>query len=271
MSEQPKTRESQPPLAGIGVLVTRPAAQADELCALIEAAGGRALRFPTLAISPAPDTAAANAALAALEDCDLVLFVSANAVDQALVLRPAADWPSGLRYAALGSGTVRALARHGLTAQFVAPPPNDSEALLALPQLQDLSGQRILIVRGVGGRELIGETLRTRGADVIYAEVYQRSRPDSDTRDILMAWARDAVDVMTVTSVAALRNLVAMLGDALGARLLSTPLVVISARMVQEALALGFTGPRLAASAGDAALVAEVIAWRRATTAGESE
>ena len=122
----------QPHLHGVGVLVTRPAAQAEELCALIEAAGGRAVRFPTLVISPAPDADAARAALASLEQYDLILFVSANAVEQALALRPVAQWPTDSRYAALGAGTVRALARHGLTAQWVAPPPHDSEALLAL-------------------------------------------------------------------------------------------------------------------------------------------
>jgi uroporphyrinogen-III synthase len=154
---------------------------------------------------------------------------------------------------------------------LVAPPPHDSEALLALPQLQDLSGQRILIIRGVGGRELLCETLRARGAAVNYAEVYQRTRPDSDTRDILAAWAQGAVDVVTVTSGEALQNLVAMLGEPGRGRLLTTPLVVVSGRMVQQALALGFTSPRLAEAAGDAALMAALIAWRRATTAGESE
>lgn len=271
MSEQPETHRLQPPLAGVGVLVTRPAHQADELCALIEAAGGRALRFPTLAISAAPDTAAARAALAALEHYDLVLFVSANAVQQAVALRPAADWPAGLRCAALGTGTARALARQGLPAQLVAPPPHDSEALLALPQLQELSGQRILIIRGAGGRELLGKTLRARGAAVNYAEVYQRTRPDSDARDILAAWAQGAVNIVTVTSGEALHNLVAMLGESARARLLATPLVVVSGRMVQQALALGFTSPRLAEAAGDAALMAALIAWHRATTAGESE
>ena len=266
MNEHSETRGLQPPLAGVGVLVTRPAQQAGELCALIESAGGHAVRFPTLAISAVADPTAARAALAALEHSDLAIFVSANAVDQALTLRSAESWPAGLSYAALGAGTARALARHGLSAQWVAPPPNDSEALLAMPPLQELSGQRILIIRGVGGRELLGESLRTRGAAVNYAEVYQRSRPNSDTRDILAAWARGAVDIVTVTSGEALHNLVAMLGDAAGARLLTTPLVVVSERMVQQALALGFTSARRAEAAGDAALMAALIAWRRATT-----
>lgn len=271
MSEQQEPRSLYQPLAGTGVLVTRPAHQADALCALIESAGGRAVRFPTLVISAAPDAGAARAALAACTHYDWILFVSANAVDQAMALRPAADWPAGLRCAALGMGTVRALIRHGLTAQLVAPPPHDSEALLAMPPLQALSGQRLLIIRGVGGRELLGETLRARGAQVDYAEVYQRTRPDSDTRDILAAWARGAIDIMTVTSAEALRNLVAMLGESGREQLLRTPLVVVSGRMVQQALTLGFTSPRLAEAAGDAALLAALIAWRCATTVGESE
>lgn len=261
----------QLPLAGIDVLVTRPAHQADELCALIEAAGGRAVRFPTLAIGAVPDTGVARAALATLAHFDLVLFVSANAVDQAVALRPAASWPAGLRCAALGAGTARALARHGLPAHLLAPPPHDSEALLAMPQLRELTGQRILIIRGAGGRELLGETLRARGAQVDYAEVYQRARPDSDTRDILAAWARGAIDVMTVTSGEALCNLVAMLGESGREPLLRTPLVVVSGRMVQQALALGFASPLLAEAASDAALMAALITWRRATIAGEPE
>ena len=262
---------SQPPLAGVGVLVTRPVPQAAGLCALIEAAGGRAVRFPALAISAAPDSAAARTALAALDHYDLVVFVSANAVDQALALRPVADWPPGVRCAALGAGTVRALTRHGLQAPLVAPPPHDSEALLAMPQLQDLSGWRILIIRGVGGRELLGETLRARGATVDYAAVYQRIRPDSDTRDILSAWEKGAVDVVTVSSGETLSNLVAMLGESLRERLLTTPLVVVSSRMVQQALALGFVSPLLAEAASDAALITALIAWRHGATAGEPE
>ncbi len=261
----------QAPLAGVGVLVTRPAEQATGLCALIEAAGGHAVRFPTLAISPAPDADAARTALAGFEHCDLVLFVSANAVEQALALRPAADWPAGLHCAALGAGTVRALDRHGLQAQLVAPPPHDSEALLGLPQLQALSGQRILIIRAAGGRELLGETLRARGAIVDFAEIYQRSRPDSDTRDILTAWEQGAVDIVTVTSGEALHNLVEMLGESFRERLLATPLVVVSNRMVQQALALGFISPLLVAAASDPALIATLIAWHRATTANEPE
>ena len=67
------------PLSGLGVLVTRPKDQAEPLCRLIEAAGGRALKLPGLVIAPATDSAAARRLLAA--DSDLLIFISRNAVD----------------------------------------------------------------------------------------------------------------------------------------------------------------------------------------------
>lgn len=272
MSQQPQNPSTQQPLTGIRVLVTRPAHQAANLCALIEAAGGRAVRFPALEISAPPDIAAAKAALVQLDAYDLAIFISANAVAKALALHPAADWPVGLRRAAVGEGTARALARQGLPAHLIPAPPFDSESLLAHADLQQIAGQCILIVRGVGGRELLGDTLRARGAEVHYAEVYQRVRPTVDVRDILEVWSRGAINVVTLTSSDAMINLVGMLDPAAKARLLATPLVVVSARMVQKAQELGFTQPpRVAEAASDEALVAAVIAWRRAATAGGSE
>ena len=270
MSEQPETRKSQQPLAGVGVLVTRPAHQADNICALIEAAGGRAIRFPTLEISDPPNPEATRAVLSCLDDHDVAIFISANAVDKAVALRAAPDWPARLQRVAVGAGTARALQRHGLPVTWLPPPPFDSLALLAAPALQQVTDQRIVIIRGVGGRELLGETLRARGAHVDYVEVYQRVRPQVETRDILKAWAEGAIDVVTATSAEALYNLVVMLGDPGRAPLLAAPLVVVSARMIQQALELGFSQPpRVAEAASDAALVAAVIAWRRAATVGE--
>lgn len=272
MSQQPEARQSQLPLAGVGVLVTRPAHQADNLCALIEAAGGRAVRFPTLEITDPPDSDAARAALSRLADYDVAIFISANAVDKAVALRAAPEWPPRPPRVAVGVGTARALERHGLPVAWVPPPPYDSAALLAAPALQQVDGQRIVIIRGVGGRELLGETLRARGAHVDYVEVYQRVRPCVETRDILKAWTAGAIDVVTATSAEALYNLVVMMGAAGRAPLLAAPLVVVSTRMIQHALELGFAQPpRVAEAASDEALVAAVIAWRRATTVGEPE
>ena len=63
------------PLRGRGILVTRPAGQAQRLAALVEAAGGRAILFPAIEIEPL-----AQARLPSPADFDLVVFVSPTAV-----------------------------------------------------------------------------------------------------------------------------------------------------------------------------------------------
>jgi len=233
------------------VLVTRPAHQAARLCRLIEARGGRAVRFPALEIREPRDPAAARSELEAANGCELLVFVSANAVDRA-----APHLPSPLRpaIAAVGEATARALRRHGLEPSILPVGTADSEGLLAAPSLAAMTGKRVLIVRGEGGRPLLGDTLSTRGAEVRYAEVYRRALPAADPRSLLASW-RQTVDVVTVTSRDLLDNLLALLGDAGRPLLLATPLVVISDRLGAAARAAGFTRVTVAASALDEAVL----------------
>ena len=92
------------PLTGLGVLVTRPAGQAHGLCRLIEAAGGRAIPFPTTLIQPVLDPAPARTLLAA--DWDLMVFISRNAVEYGLPLCPGGR-PRATALAAVGEATAR--------------------------------------------------------------------------------------------------------------------------------------------------------------------
>jgi uroporphyrinogen-III synthase len=242
-------------LRGAGVLVTRPAHQADRLCRLIEAHGGRAVRFPAVEIREPRELENAKSLLAAANGFDLVVFVSANAVDSA-----ADHLPSPLRatVAAVGEATARALRRHGLEPSILPVGSADSEGLLAAPGLADVTGRRVLIVRGEGGRPLLGDALAKRGAEVRYAEVYRRALPASDPAALLSRW-RETVDVVTVTSRELLDNLLVLLGDAGRARLLATPLVVISDRLAATARAAGFTRVAVAASALDDAVLEGVL------------
>jgi uroporphyrinogen-III synthase len=90
---------------------------------------------------------------------------------------------------AVGPGTARALQAHGLDS-IITPDGQDSEALLALPQLADVAGKRVVIVRGVGGRALLADTLRARGAQVDFMECYRRMRPRADAGAAAGALAR---------------------------------------------------------------------------------
>ena len=238
-------------LNGAGVLVTRPAHQAGRLCALVEACGGRPVPFPALEILDPSDPTAARSLLRAANDFDLLLFVSANAVERA------APWlPRPLRAAlgAVGEGTARALRAAGLEATILPTTRADSEGLLALPALQAMRGKRVLIVRGEGGRPLLGDELRARGAEVHFAEIYRRTLPAADPSPLVASWPR-RVRVVVTTSREILDNLVTLLGDAGRPLLEQTPLVVVSERMAMHARALGIRRVIVAAGPGDEALV----------------
>ena len=85
----------------------------------------------------------------------------------------------------------------------------DSEGLLALPELQNVAGMRVMIFRGDGGRELLGDTLKARGATVEYVTCYLRSKSDLDVGALLTA----TPDALTVTSSEALSHLWEMLDE----------------------------------------------------------
>ena len=236
-------------LGGTGVLVTRPAHQAGPLCAWIEASGGQAIRFPAIEIQAAASRET-RARLGSAADYDRLVFVSANAVYHALPFLPPERTGAGI--AAVGESTARALTDAGFCGVLTPATRADSEGLLALPELANASRQRILIVRGSGGRTLLGDELRARGATVDYAEVYRRAIPAADPAPLLARWQTD-IGAVTVTSGEILDNLVALLGR--DRRLLETPLVVISPRIAGLAARRGFATVVTAAGAHEQAIV----------------
>lgn len=248
-------------LAGIRVLVTRPAAQATGLCDMIRAAGGEPVSFPTLAIEPIALDAAQIERLAA---CDTAIFVSANAVLHGYPVLRDLDDAGARRVIAVGRATQRALADMGC--RDVAAPPDgqsSSEGLLASPSLQDVADRDICIVRGQGGRDILQRELIARGARVAYLECYRRRLPHSPDTQALTRALEDQYDrlVISVTSVTGLINLLALAPDASRPRLVSRPLAVIGSRQKAAARERGWTGPVLEAGAGDAQIVAAISAW----------
>ena len=252
--------EERNSLAGLGVLVTRPERQADALCQRIEQHGGVAIRHPTLVIREPRDWAPALVLFDRLTEYDLAIFTSANAVDQAMPqIRERGGLPPRLEITAIGQATARALARHGVDRCLRPQQGFTSEALLALPRFQQVTGQAIVIVRGEGGRELLTETLTARGARVAHAEVYRRERPTLNTAALLERWARGEIGAVVVTSAESLLNLFDMLGTDGQDYLCKTPLIVVSARIQQTAVALGCHRHQLARDASDDAILAALL------------
>lgn len=245
------------PLAGLNIVVTRPREQAAQLVQRIEQAGGKAILFPLLEISPAADPQSLRALVSRLHEFNLAIFISPNAVRYAMeAIRAVGPLPAELKIATVGQGSAKALRDLGVR-EIIAPHDRfDSEALLALPELQQVAGWRVAIFRGDGGRELLGDTLKARGATVEYAACYQRARPQQEASTLLAAGPH----AITVTSSEALGYLWEMLNSAEKEQLAAVPLFVSHARIAEAAQRLGWRNVTVTAG-GDDGLLSGLIAW----------
>lgn len=247
------------PLRGLTIAVTRPREQAVQLAQRIAQAGGTPLLFPLLDIATMQDDGALQAQLARLSQFDLAIFISPNAVQYGMAsIRLAGGLPTQLRVATVGQGSAKALRE--LKVEDVITPAErfDSEGLLALPELQDVAGWRVLILRGDGGRELLGDTLKARGATVEYAACYCRSKPLQDIGALLSA----APDVITVTSSEALTYLQQMLEAGGGSGWCEIPLFVPHARIAELAGRQGWRQV-VTTGSGDDGLLDGLVAWAK--------
>ena len=230
------------PLTGLTVVVTRPQQQGAPLADALRSAGASVIEYPVLEIVPLDATIPP----ATLARAAAVIFVSVNAVEHGLPsLRAAGTLSAGCLMMAIGGATATALHDAGIE-RVVSPQQNiDSEGLLALPQLQQVQGQTIILMRGhslAGGRTLIERTLTERGATVMALECYERREiiPAAASHDALVA-ALDHAPVLAVMalSVETLESLMASLGD-WQAALKRTALLVPHPRVSAAAAAHGF-------------------------------
>jgi uroporphyrinogen-III synthase len=262
-------RTERQPLLDKRVLVTRPAHQSETLCELIAQAGGIPVRLPALAIIPPRDPEPARAQLRQLAGFDMGIFISRNAVEQTLELLRPEPLPTGVKWLAIGQATAAALEERGYAVGLKPDADSTSEDLLALPGLQNVAGKRIAIMRGTGGRELLAESLHARGAHVEYIETYQGVLPSESIIDLRKLLKRQppepvekpqtrTIDLVIATSTLILQNLLEMSGNYRN-RLIQRPLVVLSKRGRDWALAQGFTRVYIAPRHDDAGIVTALI------------
>jgi uroporphyrinogen-III synthase len=243
-----------PPLTGLSVLVTRPAPQADALATSIRANGGDAWVLPAIDIRPLTATAAG--------DYDLIVFVSTNAVEHGakVIARSTTT-----RIAAIGKATAAALEAIEWKVDVVPERGFTSESLLSHPELTPQPGSRVLIVRGIGGREVLQQTFVAQGLTVDRLDVYERVLPqiDATRRDALESnWLAGDIPVATATSVETLSNLLALLGEQGRESLKQAPIVVPSPRVREAAADLGLSGPCIIApGADDASIIGALSQW----------
>ncbi|HEI8868062.1 TPA: uroporphyrinogen-III synthase [Serratia odorifera] len=243
------------------ILVTRPSPFGEQLVSRLRVLGRVAYHAPLIDFAPGADLPILPQALQQQREGDLVFVLSQHSVNYAnsVMGRAGLPWPSKPRYYAIGRNT--ALALHRITSLPVEFPQERqiSETLLLLPALQKLDGIQAMILRGNGGRELLGDTLRERGANVSYYECYQRSPVHYDGAEQSAHWQRAGVDTLVVTSGEMLQQLYNLVPDYYRASwLLRCRLIVVSERLATQARELGWSTIRVAENADNDALIRAV-------------
>jgi uroporphyrinogen-III synthase len=254
-------------LEGLTVVVTRPARQAGPFVAMLRNAGADAILLPAIEIEPIELDAASRPALVP-DNFDWTVYTSANAVAWSL---PQLPRPARTRVAAIGRATARALDEQGIRVDAVPQGASDSEGLLALGAFADLRGQRILIVKGAGGRTLLRDELARRGAELVLCEVYRR-RPaatDPAALEALRSAGGHARLIVAVTSGEVLGALLEAAPDDRLPTLRDATLLVPGERVAASARSLGWRGPLVVAPSAEDGVMLAALA-RQSGRAGPS-
>ncbi len=236
------------PLFGKRVLVTRSRSQASVLSEMLAREGADPVELPTIEIFPLDDPSPLDDAIRSLGSYDWVIFTSANGVealfDRMKCLGLDTRSFASAKVGAIGPATAQALARRGISADFV-PDEYVSEAVVKEMGGMELEGARVLLPRADIGREALSEGLIRLGARVDQVAAYRTLVPQeswSRARELLQD---GRIDVATFTSSSTVRNLISLLnGD-------TTPL--------KEAV-ICCIGPITAATAREIGLRVDVIA-----------
>lgn len=248
--------------SSLSVLITRPQGQGQALADKLNALGFTTLLFPTLVIEPKQLTPVEQRFVEGLDLYSHIICVSANAAKMGIELL--ADywpqWPVEQQWVAVGPATNDAMQGWGIGEVQCPSGASHSEGVLALESLQQVADKKILILRGVSGRELMADTLRKRGASVDYLELYERkipSFPGSVGQNSLAQWlCSNNKNAIVVTSGDGLKNLQTLAAEVeQSAALLKTSLVVVSQRLADFAQQKGFANVWLADGASDEAIV----------------
>jgi uroporphyrinogen-III synthase len=220
-------------LAAKRILVIRPQRQEDKLLSLMENTGADVAYIPVMSIESVGESQQIKSQILELDNFHKAIFVSGNAVELAT------QWideywpmlPVGIEYFAIGERTAALLKEADIEALH-PPGRQNSEELLQLEQLQQLENQRVIIFRGVGGREILGETLTERGARVECCELYRRV---INSQQQALA-QKQSVDCLIAHS----GELIQAMGEAEDTEFADTAVVVPSERVAAIATALGY-------------------------------
>ena len=253
-------------LTGKTIIVTRPLAQAQKMCELLERYQAVVVHFPVISITSVQNADAAKKKFQQLNTYSKVIFISANAVHYAMELAQelGVNFNNSL-IAAVGPATTTALNRYGYTVSITPTEEFSSEALLKHESLQNVSGAKVLIVRGRGGREHLYQELESRGATVEYAEVYQRQLP-KQRNTIDLSELSSVKTAILIYSAESAQNLWSLCSNKEQQWLKNITLVVGGKRLASIVGTLGFAkNPIIAENPSDEAMLNALIVWANNT------
>lgn len=223
------------------ILVTRPNPGGENLCAFLQQKDVNALHFPTIEIEPLLDFHQSKNAVAHFFKADWLIFTSPHAVWTVMPMFTKIYVKDNqvARFAAIGEGTRSALAAYGIENIHV-PDDWNSERLLALSTFQSVSNQKIIIIKGQEGRDLLQKTFERRGAIVTNLIAYRRTIPDIDPTPFTALMKKNAIHGIVCASFTSINHLKQMIGSTHWHNLQMIPLIVISHRIKTLAESLNF-------------------------------
>ena len=244
------------------VLVTRPAGQAQALCAALQRLGFPTHAQPMLELVPLDVLdSAQKQCITHLDEYQHVIFISGNAVNFGMqwIVESWPELPTTNWYA-IGSATTERLRESGIS-QVHSSARMTSESLLADPALQKVAQHRVLIVKGFGGRVSLRDELLAKGAVVDEFNCYRRICPGLEPGELAQKLTQWAPGLVLISSGEGLTNMLSLLSPLESSKLAVLPLIVPSRRVAQLARERGFADVHCAANASDAAMLGAAERW----------
>ena len=203
------------PLFGKGVVITRPARQADDLAGLLAAEGASPIAFPTISIEPPSDWSGLDRAIAELESYEWLIFTSANGVHFFFkrLKEKGGDVRDlkGIKICCIGPATAKQIEDRGIRVDLM-PDEFIAEGILKSFAAMDLRGMKILIPRAAKARDILPETLKKQGAAVDVVTAYQTVNSGRKKEELIERIDEGDVDVITFTSSSTVTNFIDIMG-----------------------------------------------------------